>query len=192
MFTDESWVTLRWKNGRRRVWRRRNEDIGDDGIEEVEAFGGGGLMIWAGISTNGKTDLVVIRGGLNAVRYINDLLRPQVLPYAGAVGADFVLMDDNARPHRARITDRFLEDEGIDRLIWPPKSPDLNPIEHLWAHLKWRVDRRIRLNTTLDGLARIVRREWAAIGQDRIRRLTNSMRRRCLKVIDAAGGHTKY
>ena len=39
-------------------------------------------------------------------------------------------MDDNARPHRAGVVNDYLEDEGIERLDWPSRSPDLNPIEH--------------------------------------------------------------
>ena len=41
-------------------------------------------------------------------------------------------MDDNARAHRARITNRYLEQAAIVRLDWPARSPDLNPIEHAW------------------------------------------------------------
>ena len=57
-------------------------------------------MVWGGISLLGHTDLVVIRNGaLNANRYRDEILHPVVRLFAGAVGPDFVLMDDNARPH---------------------------------------------------------------------------------------------
>jgi hypothetical protein len=39
-----------------------------------------------------------------------------VRPYAGAVGDGFILMDDNARPHRARVVTDYLENETIERM----------------------------------------------------------------------------
>jgi hypothetical protein len=80
---------------------------------------GGSVMVWAGISIDGKTDLHVIAGNLSGVRYRDEILHPIVKPYAGAVGDGFILMDDNARPHRARVVTDYLENETIERMEWP-------------------------------------------------------------------------
>jgi hypothetical protein len=48
----------------------------------------------------------------------------------GANGDDFILMDDNATPHHARIVNEYLQQETIERMDWPAKSPDLNPIAY--------------------------------------------------------------
>ncbi|GFU14517.1 uncharacterized protein TNCV_3251411 [Trichonephila clavipes] len=60
------------------------------------------------------TDLHVFHGGtVTGLRYRDETLDPYVRPYAAAIGNDFILMDDNARPHRARIVEEYLEDHGF-------------------------------------------------------------------------------
>ncbi|GFV27941.1 uncharacterized protein TNCV_4522231 [Trichonephila clavipes] len=99
---------------------------------ERHSYRGGGILVWAGISLGGHTDLLVFHGGtVTGLRYRDEILDPYVRPYAAAIGNDFILMDDNARPHRARIVEEYLEDHGLERMEWPARSPDLNPIEHL-------------------------------------------------------------
>ena len=78
-------------------------------VAEHDRFGGGSVMVWSGISITGKTDLHVIAGNLTGIRYREEVLDPIVRPNAGAIGDDFILMDDNARPHRARVVTDYLE-----------------------------------------------------------------------------------
>ena len=75
-------------------------------------------------------------GRLTARRYVDEVLEPHVVPYTAAIGDEFVFMDDNARPHLARVADQFLEENGIERVEWPARSPDCNPIENLWDNIK--------------------------------------------------------
>ncbi|GFU31019.1 DDE_3 domain-containing protein [Trichonephila clavipes] len=50
---------------------------------------------------------------VTGLRYWDEILDPYVRPYAAAIGNDFILMDDNARRHRARIVEEYLEDHGF-------------------------------------------------------------------------------
>ena len=94
-------------------------------------------MAWAGIRRGGRTDMyIVMRGMMTGVRYGDEILDVYVRTYAGAIGPQFILMDDNARPHSARVVEDYLQQETIVRMDWAACSPDLNPIEHVWNMLQ--------------------------------------------------------
>ena len=89
-------------------------------------------MVWAGISRGGRIDPhIVIKGMMTGLCYSDAILVVYVIPYTGAIGSQFILMDDNARPRRARVVEEYLHQETIVRMDWSACSPDLNPIEHV-------------------------------------------------------------
>ena len=87
-------------------------------------------------------------------------------PFADATGDDFILMDDNARPHRAMVVNRYLERETIVRMNWPSRSPDLNPIEHAWDLLYRAISSQIRLPNTRNELIQALNEDWQGILQN--------------------------
>ena len=191
LFTDESRFQLHVADGRRRVYRRRGEREARCCVQEVIPFGGGGIMVWGGIRGNVTTNLVVIDGNLTAQRYINTVLQPEVIPFLQR-HPNTLFQQDNARPHVARQTLNFLNANNVNVLPWPSRSPDINPIEHLWDYL----DRQIRLRPqqphTRQQLSAALLEEWRRIPPAFIRRLTFSMRRRVQACLNANGGHTRY
>ncbi|GFX88168.1 transposable element Tcb2 transposase [Trichonephila clavipes] len=94
------------------------------------------------------------------------------------MGAEFLFMDENARPHRANIVDDCLQSEDITRMDWPAYSPDLYPIEHVWNMLGRRIAARQPPPTCLPELRRALLDEWCNIPQDQIDNLILSMPRR--------------
>ncbi|GFU99660.1 transposable element Tcb2 transposase [Trichonephila clavipes] len=119
LFTDESRFTMESDSGRLLIWREQRTRYHQSNTVERHSYRGGGILVWAGISLGGHTDLHVFHGGtVTGLSYRDEILDPYVRPYAAAIGNDFILMDDNARPHRARIVEEYLEDHGLERMEW--------------------------------------------------------------------------
>ncbi|CAK1593484.1 unnamed protein product [Parnassius mnemosyne] len=198
LFSDETRVCLFCNNRRRRVYRRQGERF--ESFEESVEYGGGSCMFWGGISVDGKTEIVCVsrtrggrgQGSLNAGRYITEILEEHVVPYAGYVGDGFMLMHDNARCHTAAIVRDYLQEVDIPVMHWPVRSPDLNPIEHLWDDLKRRVRALDPAPTTLQELQVAVLEEWEQILQEAVATLVRSMKDRMEAVIKARGCNTRF
>ncbi|GFT37703.1 transposable element Tcb2 transposase [Trichonephila clavipes] len=179
----------------RRIFIRRDRGSRNNPafVHESVRFCGGGVLVYGGISIDGHTDLYIIRDGpLTARRYRNEILRPIVVPYAAAIGDDFILMDDNSNPHRANLVEDSLFEEGIVRMEWPACSPDMNPIEHVWDALGRRVSGRQPPPQTLQELERALLEEWDRIPQLVINSLIDSMPQRCSTLLAVRRNHTPY
>ncbi|GFV64693.1 polycystin-2 [Trichonephila clavipes] len=92
-------------------------------------------------------------------------------------------MDDNARPHRAGIVEEYLEDHGLERMEWPARSPDLNPIEHLWDYLGREVAALNPPPRSLHELKQGLLCVWSSLPIPVSDNLINSMGNRCRQCI---------
>ena len=164
-------------DSRRCVYRRRNERYVDCCVIERDIFGSGSVMVWGGIAYGRRTQLHIIRGHLNAIRYRDEILSLHLVPFLQQ--HNLTLQQDNARPHVARICTAYLQAHNIDVLPWPAFSPDLNPIEHLWDELDRRVRRRDNPPSLVPELEQALLQEWNNIPQMTVNNLINFMTRVC-------------
>ncbi len=102
------------------------------------------------------------------------------------------MIDDNAPGHAAKVTREKLTQLGIERLPWPPASPDLNPIENIWQIMKQNLQKYNPPITTIQRLQEAVQKEWEDIDWVQILKLIETMPARIKAVIAAEGGHTQW
>ena len=121
-------------------------------------------MVWGGISGWHRTDFV-IQGNLNGVRYRDKILQQQVEPFMQNHPEVEMFQHANTRPHTARVCTVFLADAGIDVMDWPAKSPDINPVENVWALLSDKAKKRDNPPRNLEELTVALQKEWQAIPQ---------------------------
>ncbi|GBO11641.1 Transposable element Tc1 transposase [Araneus ventricosus] len=193
LFTDESRYSLTTDSRRTFIWREPGTCYLSFNVCEIDHYGRGGLMVWAGIMLDGQTSLHVFeRGTVTGVRYRDEILEPYVRLFRGAVGPKFILMDHNARPHRALLVDEFLESEDIHRMDWPARSPDLNPIQHVWDALGRTIATCNPRPRTIQEMKTALLNEWDQFPQEIIYCLVSSMKSHCKACISVRGDHTPY
>lgn len=122
------------------IWKDVGTEFHLTNIRAGDCWGGSGVLVWGGIAFNGQTELHISdKGSLTSDHYCDGIILPHVCMFQGTSGPDFVLMDDNSRPHRSYVVEERLECEDICKMHWPASSPHLNPIDHLWDALERRL-----------------------------------------------------
>jgi transposase len=102
------------------------------------------------------------------------------------------LMDDNARQHRARIVQHFIQQEAVQKIPWLAVSPDMNPIEHVWNFICRKINQRNPKCHNCYELRTAILQEWQQFPQNRLRRLVRSMTRHVTELHNKRGGYTHY
>ncbi|GFU20907.1 transposable element Tcb2 transposase [Trichonephila clavipes] len=192
MFSDEAWFSLQSDSCRTLIWRAPGTRYHQENTIERHRYGGAGWLVWGGIILGSRTDLHVQSVTSENGIYRDVILEQHVRLFRGAMGAEYLFMFDNGRPHRANIVDECLQSEDVTRMDWPAYSPDLNPIQHVWDMRDRRITARQPSLTCLPELGRALLDEWCNIPQDQIDNLILSMPRRCSFLKSAPGRETTH
>jgi hypothetical protein len=212
-YTLNDWKKVSWSDectvergvGIKPIWTfvRPRDQVVEGDIHAIRCSGKGvKKMLWAVFGHDRRSGLVPLDGDPLAARrgvtswVIRELYRA-FLPDVMVEGGEF--MHDGAGVHRGNIIKDILREIEIRVMLWPPYSPDLNPIENLWALMKaeiYRLHPELEhapdTDATLDALVAAAQEAWHAIDNGILYRLATTMPNRVQAVIDAEGWYTKY
>ncbi|KAG5826458.1 hypothetical protein H9Q74_003441 [Fusarium xylarioides] len=199
------WRRVKWSDecmvrrgqGLKPIWTflspREALRVGD--VQEARRQGAVRQMFWAAFGHVSRTPLVPLVGNVNAVGIHH--LYSFILPWFLRAGDIF--MHDNASVHTARIVKALLEELQVELMTWPPYSPDLNPIENLWALMKAEIYRLHPELThaedtvaTQHALVLAAMEAWDSLKDTILKNLCDTMPNRVAAVIAAEGWYTKY
>jgi hypothetical protein len=204
IFSDE--CSVERGKGRRPMWvfRRPEQKWDKEMINPYPKGKQASVMVWASFSgRKGPSKLVVMtrdedsaRNGYSTWSYCKALDEGLVEYYEP--GLKF--MQDNAPIHTSALSKLWLEEHGVEVIEWPPYSPDLNPIEHMWKFLKEKLndDYPELLHATGDKdtlstlMGPMIIEAWRNLPQEKLDACWKSFQKRCQAVIDAKGWYTKY
>lgn len=184
-FSDEKRFTLDGPDCCSYYWHDVNKETI---INPTRQNRGGGLMVWGGVSSRGKTKMCITNNKLNSKGYqdiLNDFLLPELQP-----NDEFV--QDNASIHNSFSTTEWLKEKKIKKCSWPSKSPDLNIMENVWGYMVRNIYQENKHYNSVKELKEAVEKEWEALPMELIQNLLTSMPTRIFECIRRNGSYTKY
>jgi hypothetical protein len=194
IWSDETKINRFSSDGRSWCWARDGESRKPQHVKETIKHGGGSVMIWGCMTEHGPGFMCKLTGNMDQ-RLYKSILEEDLVGTMEWYSMDperVIFQHDNDPKHRARSVQEWLNGQPFEVLDWPPQSPDLNPIENLWAVLKRRLNQYERPPTGMIELWERIESEWDNIDRVVCLRLIESMPRRIKAVLEAKGRWTGY
>jgi hypothetical protein len=182
-FSDESRVVLGHDN--QWVWYRKGEDNPSANVETMKFPPG--VMVFAVIGVGYKSGLLIVNGSIDSEKYIQNCDELHFIEELDSMKGplEWIFQQDGATCHTTQVVLDWLE-ESCDVLHgWPANSPDLSPIELLWAILKKSI--AIIKPVTLDDLRTALQNAWTSIPQRVIDDLCKSFKPRLIMCLERQG-----
>ena len=193
-FSDEVKVNRIGSDGQEYSWRKPLTCLKDHNVTPTVKFGGGYVMVWGCFCHSGVGKLIRIEGKMTAIMYCDVLSKgfiPSVQNFQQTLD-EVVLQQDNDPKHKAKVTQKWIQNKGIQLLDWPSMSPDLNPIENLWHFIKNELKKYNDEPKGVNELWDRINLVWNRIPVKLCEDLVNSMPKRINLVKKAKGSYTKY
>ena len=193
IWSDESKFSIFGSDGRKYYWKEAHEPIRDSHVIPTMKFGGGSIMVWGCFSSDGIGYLCRINGRMDSKLYEKILKEDFLgtLSWYKTKKDDITFQHDNDPKHTAKRIQKWLKQNKIKVLYWPPQSPDLNPIEHLWSEAKRRLYKQPK-STSQEDLWQKLQDIWNNIESETCLKLIDSMLERIRDVIKAKGSYTRW
>lgn len=188
IWSDETRVSIFGSDGRYYSWKRTEDKL-------QAKHGGRGLMIWACITYDGPGFMTKIDNTLDKELYkliLQEELQ-QSIDWYGYDARKIIFQHDNDPKHTAKTVLEYLGNQQYTTMVWPPQSPDLNPIENIWSMVKLKLFRNYDSPPKgINDLWDRVQEVWDSLTMEDCRKVIDSMPKRCRDVIKAKGYWIDY